>query len=113
MALNIPELTPLNCTVLAIIGSQRVPGKVVREELKNYGHATSLPSFYNLMARLEAPPGRRPGYVRGDYEKRIINGQAVKERYYELTVDGHRVLADTLEFYSRLAERRGHLVPEG
>ena len=108
MRLNIPELTPLNCAVLAIIGSERVSGRIVRDRLKHYGHETSLPSFYSLMARLESP-----GYVRGSYEKQVIDGQAVKERYYELTDEGHRVLGETLKFYNRLAERRGRLAPEG
>ena len=60
--MNFPELTPLQETVLSLIGTAEVKGRHVREELAKQGEKKSGPAFYQMMNRLE-----ESGFVEGWY----------------------------------------------
>ena len=91
-----PPLSGLQFLVLQAIGARERCGKDVREELARHGPRKSLPSFYQLMARLEDS-----GFVAGSYRSTEIDGQVVKERWYKVTGAGHRANERTRDFYSR------------
>lgn len=89
------QLTPLQFAVLVSING-RTTGKAIRKHLAaKYRHISrSLPSFYQLMARLE-----NDGLVKGDYQRKVIAGQPIKERVYVRTGKGEKALKATQEFY--------------
>jgi DNA-binding PadR family transcriptional regulator len=77
-------------------------GRDLRALLADYGVRNSAPAFYQMMARLEDG-----AFVEGAYVSRVINGQHLKERHYELTAAGKRALSATRTFYAnRLAASR-------
>ncbi len=91
----IPELTHLQFLVLTILLGSTRTGSCVREQLAEHGIEKSLAAFYQLMARLE-----EGGMVTGWYEKKVIDGQTIKERHYEITAPGVRSLGRTRDFYA-------------
>jgi len=93
--MSLPELPPLQFAVLSILGSAKKSGREIRDELWKMKIRKSGPSFYQLMARLEDAK-----YVKGWYEQKIIDGQIIKERRYELLGLGSRAMNQTRDFYS-------------
>ena len=55
-------------------------GRTVRRSLARHGIERSGPAFYQMMARLEDA-----GFVAGEYDQKIVDGQIIKERRYTLT----------------------------
>lgn len=103
-----PNLTHLQFFVLSALMDGPRSGREVREELDHQGQRKSLASFYQLMSRLE-----EAGMVRGHYETKVIDGQTVKERVYELEGHGVRCLEETQEFYRSAGLGVGRLGVEG
>jgi PadR family transcriptional regulator PadR len=93
--MSTPPLSSLQFLVLQVIGAVERSGKEVREKLAQHGHRKSLPSFYQLMARLEDS-----GFVTGSYRLINIEGQIVKERWYKISAAGIRACETTKGFYS-------------
>jgi len=94
--MKIPELTHLQLLVLECLGTQKRPGRQLRQFLAQSGSKKSGPAFYQLMARLE-----EAGLVEGEYSQKIVEGQIIKERWYRITGEGARAAQRTLDFYSR------------
>jgi DNA-binding PadR family transcriptional regulator len=80
--------------ILSLLGEHTVSGRQLRERLKDIGLKRSGPAFYQLMARLE-----ERGYVQGWYKQAVIDGQIIKQRFYNVTSEGFRVLQHTQRFY--------------
>lgn len=105
---KIPDVTPLQFLVLSIVGADPVPGKQVREQLaRSFDKRMALPTFYDLMSRLE-----KLGFIEGWYEQRIIAGQGIKERYYRITAQGSKVWEQTRDFFANTASQPGQLIGE-
>ena len=95
--MRIPEITPLQSFVLGVLCSGGASGKEIRAKLKGNGCNKSLPSFYQLMSRLE-----ESGCVTGSYELIQISGKKVRERRYKITGQGRRALQQSIDFGARL-----------
>ena len=95
---ELPELTHLQFLVLDIIGTAKLRGREVREELKSRGVSKTGPAFYQMMARLEEAK-----FVVGDYSQEIIDGQIIKERCYKVLGSGFSALRQTRDFYAQFA----------
>src|SRR3954467_4247990 len=93
--MSLPETTHLQWLVLGTLLNGDVAGHRVREELAKHGVRKSGPSFYQLMARLEAD-----GLVKGWYEYDMVDNQPIKERWYKLLAAGRRAWESTYEFYA-------------
>lgn len=91
-----PNLTHLQFVVLGLVQEGATSGKDLRAALREDGMRKSGPSFYQLMARLEDS-----GWVTGEYRQRVVDGQMIRERHYELTPTGTRALQASTEFYAR------------
>jgi DNA-binding PadR family transcriptional regulator len=81
----LPDITHLQFLVLMILLDGEKSGREVREELAEHGVKKSGPAFYQIMARLEDDK-----YVKGWYVEKVIDGQRIKERRYEITSAGVR-----------------------
>jgi DNA-binding PadR family transcriptional regulator len=95
--MDYPELSHLQAHVLDCIGAGEVTGRELRERLSESGFKKSGPAFYQAMSRLEDS-----GFVKGSYTQKIVEGQIIKERKYELTGTGERALREAVSFYSAL-----------
>ncbi|EGF27380.1 PadR family transcriptional regulator [Rhodopirellula baltica] len=95
--MNIPEITPLQSLVLGVLSKNAASGKEIRQELQSRGAKKSLPSFYQLMSRLE-----EAGFVTGSYKLISVNGKNVRERTYKITGQGRKVLQHSLDFSVQL-----------
>ncbi|MEW4563247.1 PadR family transcriptional regulator [Bremerella sp. JC770] len=109
----LPQITHLQFLILDLIRMDDHSGRYIRERLREEGEKKSAPSFYQLMARLQDG-----GYVTGWYEAFNIDGQTIKERRYQLTPKGRRVLREVRKFYAERgaeSERNPHVAvdPEG
>jgi DNA-binding PadR family transcriptional regulator len=93
-ASRLPPVTHLQFLVLEFLLDAEEPGRAVRDMLRRHGVRRSTPAFYQLMARLEDV-----GLVRGQYVPKVVRGQTVKERRYELTASGARAYRTTCAFY--------------
>jgi DNA-binding PadR family transcriptional regulator len=93
--MSLPEITHLQWLVLGTLMDRDEAGYRVREELATHGVKKSGPTFYQLMARLEAD-----GLVKGRYEFSMTENQPIKERWYKLTGAGRRAWRTTSEFYA-------------
>ena len=91
---QLPDLTPLQFLVLAVLHGREQPGRVVRDALAVYGVRRSAAAFYQMMARLE-----RDGLVDGYYGQVVVGDQSVTERRYQITPAGTRIWSDTRAFY--------------
>lgn len=91
---GIPRLSHLQFLVTGILRGRTLAGRVIREELREHAVRKGGPAFYQLMARLEDG-----GLVRGDYRQEIVEGQIIRERYYELTAEGLRSWHASRDFY--------------
>lgn len=96
-----PELTHLQFYVLSILISGPRPGRYVRQQLHTQGQNKTLAAFYQLMNRLEEAK-----MVRGWYETKVIDGQTIKQRHYEILGHGARCCESTRDFYAQAATPR-------
>ena len=95
-SMKIPELSHLQILVLECLGTQKRPGRELRQLLAQSGTKKSGPAFYQLMARLE-----EAGLVEGEYSQKIVEKQIIKERRYRVTGEGASAARRTRDFYSR------------
>lgn len=91
----VPTVTHLQFAIMATLKDGERTGLAVRDELKRVGISKSGPGFYQVMARLEDAK-----LVTGRYEHSVLDGQPIKERVYELTGAGQRVLTEVATFYA-------------
>lgn len=78
-----PQITHLQFATLCAVGATERSGAEVRNALAKLGHKRSLPSFYDLMARMEEGE-----LVKGWYEQIEVDGYKVRERRYRLLGKG-------------------------
>ena len=98
----LPEITHLQYLVLGTLLNGDEAGYRIREEMAKQGAKKSGPSFYQLMARLEAE-----GLVKSRYEHSMIGTQPIKESWYKLTAAGRRAWETTSEFYAAASSTQG------
>ena len=98
--MSLPDLTALQFLILQHLLHEPMSGRALREELAGDGEKKTGPAFYQLMARMEDA-----GYVKGWYEQKIVEGQIIRERRYEITPTGVSAWETTRAFY--LAHERG------
>lgn len=84
--------------VLECLGTQKRSGRELRQLLAENKIRKTGPSFYQLMARLE-----EARFVEGEYSQKIVEGQIIKERFYQVTGQGEKAMRQTLQFYNNLA----------
>jgi DNA-binding PadR family transcriptional regulator len=94
----IPRVTHLQFLILDSLTPASRSGRELRATLAEHGARSSLPAFYQLMARLE-----EDGLVTGWYESRP---DGWKERHYELTDAGRREREAVRDFYRTALARR-------
>ena len=99
--MSLPELTHLQFLILEVVADGQVSGRNLREKLAERGVTKTGPAFYQLMSRMEDAD-----YVKGWYEEKIIDGQRIKERFYEVKGAGLRAVEATRDFYAAQAKRR-------
>ncbi len=90
----IPGATHLQFLVLSVLMDGERSGREIRAKLDEQGQKKSGPAFYQFMARLE-----EARLVVGRYEQKVVDGQIIKERRYELTGDGLRAWEEVRDFY--------------
>jgi len=95
-----PRLTHLQFMLLGFLQQGPTCGQELRDALRSAGVRRSGPGFYQLMSRLEDS-----GFVRGRYEQRIVSGQIIRQRCYELTALGGRAWRDSRDFYAKWSAR--------
>lgn len=98
MSKRLPPITHLQFLILEALDHEEQAGRRLRALLAAHGTASSGPAFYQMMARLE-----EADLVAGRYDQRVVNGQHLKERRYEISKAGRRALADTRAFYAERA----------
>ncbi|HEX6976343.1 MAG TPA: helix-turn-helix transcriptional regulator [Vicinamibacterales bacterium] len=91
---RIPEITHLQFLVLGLLRQAPRLGRELRDELGRNGMRRSGPAFYQMMARLEDA-----GLVAGEYDQKVVEGQIIKERRYEVTAAGAAAWTLTRDFY--------------
>lgn len=91
---GIPRLSHLQFLVLGILSGRTVPGREIRERLKEFKVRKSGPAFYQLMSRLEDSE-----LVKGTYHQEIIESQIIRERHYRVTAKGTRAWQSSRDFY--------------
>lgn len=102
--MELPDLSHLQMLVIEALGSKRLSGRELRQAMGELGIKKSSPAFYQLMARLE-----EASYIQGEYEQKVVDGTAIKERFYRLTGVGSRAYQETLRFYSERSHITGTL----
>lgn len=103
---RIPDITHLQFLVLGTLRARERPGRFVRRALARHGIARTGPAFYQMMARLEDA-----GLVAGEYDKKVVDGQIIKERRYTLTPAGDAAWTSTRAFYSDVIDAYGSRKP--
>jgi DNA-binding PadR family transcriptional regulator len=83
-------------------------GRDLRRLLEAHGVKNSAPAFYQMMSRLE-----QADLVTGRYDQKVVSGQHVKERRYEVTRAGRRAVQATRHFYRARAVAAGRPVRKG
>jgi len=91
---KLPKITHLQFSVLASLMGGEQAGKSVRRQLAELGMRRSGPAFYQLMSRLEDA-----GLVVGRYDQKVVDGQIIKERVYEVSDEGAAAWQATRDFY--------------
>ena len=104
--MGVPGLSHLQFLVIGVIRGRAVPGREIRERLRDFGVRKSGPAFYQLMARLEDAE-----LVEGSYHQEIVEGQIIRERHYRVTALGSRSWEESRAFY--LDAIRGFDAAEG
>ncbi len=97
-----PKLSNLQFLVLGVLRSGPQTGRVVRAELERFEVRKTGPAFYQMMSRLEAA-----GYVKGWYTKKIVAGQIIRERHYELEATGSTAWKRNRDFQLEVIRRFG------
>ena len=92
--MSFPEVTHLQAFLLAELMEGERTGRHLRERLAAVGHTKSGPAFYQLLARMEDAK-----FVKGRYDQKMVEGQVIKERVYEITGTGVRAVEDVRNFY--------------
>ena len=95
--MRFPEMSYLQILIIEGIGGGRVAGRQIREHLKQNGVSKTGPAFYELMSRLE-----NSGFVQGEIEQKVIDGQDVTERFYRVTSKGANAALETVGFFGNL-----------
>ena|SRR5436190_5408860 len=90
----LPPLTPLQFVVLEALLDGDRPGREIRDHLASRRIKKSGPAFYQMMARLEDAK-----FVNGRYDEKVIGGQMIRERHYQLLRDGVKAYRETVDFY--------------
>lgn len=90
-----PVVTHLQFLVLGLLRGGERPGRYLRRALARRGATRSAPAFYQMMSRLEDA-----ALVEGAYDKKIVDGQIIKERRYVLTAAGDQAWTSTRAFYT-------------
>lgn len=99
MSKRLPRLTHLQFLLIEALTDGERAGRDLRTLLAAFGVRNSGPAFYQMMGRLE-----EAGLVEGWYDRKLVDGQPIKERRYRLTKAGARAGAETRAFYQeRLA----------
>ena len=101
--MSLPELSHLQIAILDSLGPKELSGRELREALKKNKISKSGPAFYQLMARLEDAK-----FVKGFYEEKIVEGQRIKERRYQMTGEGAKALTSAANFYSPILKRHAN-----
>src|SRR5688572_25956137 len=96
--MKLPDLSSLQFVVLGALLQGERSGQEIRDELAKQKLEKSGPAFYQAMSRLEDAK-----FVKGRYEEKMIGGQRIKERRYELTGSGERAWNQTRDFYMTIA----------
>ncbi len=91
---RLPAITHLQFLVLGLLLDRPRAGRDIRTELRHHGVRRTAPAFYQMMARLEDA-----GFVEGWYDRKVIDGQLIKERHYRLRPAGARAWTATRDFY--------------
>ena len=99
--MSLPELTHLQFLILEAVADRRISGRSLRAKLAEKDVHKTGPAFYQLMARLEDS-----GFVEGSYEEKVVEGQRIKERFYEITNAGLKAIDSTVAFYLSRDSRR-------
>jgi DNA-binding PadR family transcriptional regulator len=94
MSRRVPEITHLQFLVLGLLRADAASGRRLRRALARHGVRRTGPAFYQMMARLEDA-----GFVRGEYEQKIVARQIIKERRYTLLPAGAAAWRSTRDFY--------------
>ena len=100
--MSTPSLSHLQAAVLDSIGASDISGRDLRAALKKRKIKKSGPAFYQLMSRLEDAK-----FVTGRYEEKMVEGQRIKERKYQMTGEGEKALRESLSFYSAMEGLEG------
>ena len=104
--MQLPDITHLQFVVLGVLLEGVRSGRELRDRLGEHGVRKSGPAFYQMMARLEDA-----GLVRGDYDQRVVDGQMIKQRRYEVTPAGVSAWEASRDFYTQsirdFEDRRG------
>lgn len=100
--MSVPELSHLQIAVLDALGAKELSGRELREALKQSKISKSGPAFYQIMSRLEDAK-----FVAGRYDEKVIEGQRIKERRYQLTGEGSKALRNAVNFYTPITLRHG------
>ena len=91
---RIPAITHLQFLVLGLLRTAPQRGRDLRRQLARHGVRRTGPAFYQMMARLEDA-----GFIEGEYDQKIVEGQIIKERRYTLTPAGAAAWSRTRDFY--------------
>jgi DNA-binding PadR family transcriptional regulator len=91
---HLPAITHLQFLVLGQLLAAAQAGRDLRAELRRHGVRRTAPAFYQMMARLEDA-----GLVEGWYDRKVLEGQLIKERHYRLRPAGARAWSATRDFY--------------
>jgi DNA-binding PadR family transcriptional regulator len=89
-----PEITHLQFLVLGLLRQAPRLGRELRQDLARHAVRRSGPAFYQMMARLEDA-----GLVTGEYDQKVLAGQIIKERRYEMSAAGVAAWTHTRDFY--------------
>jgi DNA-binding PadR family transcriptional regulator len=99
----LPDVSHLQFVLLDALINGPQSGRDLREVLAREGNSKSTPAFYQLMARMEDG-----GLVSGRYDRKVVEGQIIKERIYSVTAAGATAHSTILDFYAaRHANRLG------
>ena len=99
-----PAITHLQFLVLGFLRAGERPGRFLRRALARRGISRTAPAFYQMMARLEDAR-----LVAGAYDRKVVEGQIIKERRYTLTPAGEHAWNATRAFYTEaIAEFEAH-----
>lgn len=93
--MQLPTLSHLQFQIMAVLRGGEQSGQHIRDKLAEHGVKRAGPSFYQLMARLEAT-----GLVKGHYAAKPGDAREYKERRYKLTASGVKAWDATKAFYA-------------